>query len=59
MSSAPTFRFVRYCTIRAIEPAAVDDTIFTDYQSDLVTRSLTTDPKRGPREVARACADCQ
>ncbi len=47
------WRFARYCTVRDIEPAAVDDAVLETYLSDLEHRSLVAEPVRAAREVAR------
>ncbi len=47
------WRFARYCTVRDIQPAAVDDAVLERYLSDLEHRSLVAEPARAAREVAR------
>ena len=47
------WRFARYCSRKGIEPAAVNDSAITDYQQDLTTQSLVSEPARAAREVAR------
>ncbi|MEO3476020.1 hypothetical protein AAFN86_29565 [Roseomonas sp. CAU 1739] len=47
------WRFARYCTVRDIQPAAVDDAVLETYLADLEHRSLVAEPVRAAREVAR------
>lgn len=47
------WRFARYCTLRGILPAAVDDAVLETYRADLERRSLVTEPVRAAGEVAR------
>lgn len=47
------WRFARYCTVRDILPAAVDDAVLEAYLADLEHRSLVSEPVRAAREVAR------
>lgn len=47
------WRFARYCTLRGIEPTAVDDAALESYRHDLTLRSLAAEPDRAVREVAR------
>ena len=47
------WRFARYCTIKGIEPDAVDDAVIAGYQDDLEHRSMVSEPARAAREAAR------
>lgn len=47
------WRFARYCTLRDIPPAVVDDAVLERYLADLERRSLVAEPARAAREVAR------
>jgi integrase len=47
-------RFARYCSQAGVEPEAVDDGIILRYERDLTEHSLSAEPKRAAREVARA-----
>ncbi len=41
------WRFARYCTLRGIEPEAVDAAVLARYLQDLTYRSLAIEPDRG------------
>ncbi|MGR3715311.1 MAG: tyrosine-type recombinase/integrase [Thermohalobaculum sp.] len=47
-------RFARWCTAQSIEPHDVSDAVLGRYQHALADQSLTDDPARSAKEVARA-----
>jgi len=51
------WRLARYCTQLSIGPDAVGDAVLAQYERDLETRSLVSDPARCARDAARAWND--
>ncbi len=48
------WRFARYCSQAGIAPEAVNDSVIAQYERQLITESLVSEPKRAAREAARA-----
>jgi hypothetical protein len=47
-------KLARYATQRGVEPAAINDASMAQFEEDLTSRSLVTEPARLAREAAKA-----
>lgn len=47
-------RFARFCSLRQIDPSAVNDTVLKQFESYLELRILTNDPRKIVRDTAKS-----